>query len=837
MEAQAFITAANNIVAAGISLVPTGKNKKTFINQWKPLQSRLPTPQEIKAWSTSNELFGIAAVAGKISGNIQTIDVDSKYDLTGKLWDEFCHLIKEQSPELFKKLVIAKTTNGGYHVIVRVPPEVTQGNQKLAQRPATDEERAAGDKVKVLLETRGEGGYFIVQPTPGYEFIQGDISSITLISKAEYDLLLTIAKSFDEMPVRSEPAQPKQETRQSSGDLSPFDDYNERADVPALIDQYGWKYAYRQGDRLHFRRPGQTDSKTSGNWHERLRIFFVFSTSTEFESEKGYNPTQVYTMLAHNGDFSAAGKALYEAGYGTRRNGKASEPATEAESAEEFSGQMPEPLPNELLPVPKFDEHLLPESVRGLVSDTADRMQSPIEFIAGAVIVAAASLIGNVVRIAPKRHDNWIVTPNLWGALIALPGKLKTPALQAGLSPLKMRESLSRSDYAEELKSFDFDKLQREAEREAVKGKLKEAAKKGENTERFRSEFETLGELEPPTPKTYLVNDVTVEKLGVLLNRNPRGVMLFRDELIGFLRNLDKEENGEDKAFMLECWNGFGSYTFDRITRGETRVENLTLSILGGIQPGVLASYLRNAIAGGEFDDGFIQRFQMAFYPDSTKWKLVDRPPNQGALDLANNCFAKLDKLTDEESNGTVLLRFDDEAQVFFYEWWTELEGDIENGVFEHPALVAHFSKYRSLMPSLALIFHLFDVVAIPGEVDQIPAVSLDAAMKAAAWCELLAEHARRIYGIAIRPETTQARTILQKIKQGKLAGKFTAREIWRNQWTGLQSSEDCVKPLQILVDHGYLRPLSVSTTDKGGRPTTEYFVHPSLLDEQEAQS
>jgi putative DNA primase/helicase len=103
--------------------------------------------------------------------------------------------------------------------------------------------------------------------------------------------------------------------------------------------------------------------------------------------------------------------------------------------------------------------------------------------------------------------------------------------------------------------------------------------------------------------------------------------------------------------------------------------------------------------------------------------------------------------------------------------------------------------------------------------------------MKAAAWCGLLAEHARRIYGIAIRQETTQARTILQKIKKGKLKGQFTARDIYRNQWTGLQTSEECQKPLQLLTDYGYLRPLSVSTTDKGGKPTIAYIVHPSLLE------
>lgn len=449
----------------------------------------------------------------------------------------------------------------------------------------------------------------------------------------------------------------------------------------------------------------------------------------------------------------------------------------------------PEQLPEELLPVPHFDEILLPDAVRAFVIDASERMQAPVEFVACAIITAAASIIGNRIRIAPKRFDDWIVTPNLWAALVATPGKLKTPALQAGLVPLKKREQLAIEEHTEELKKFDFDRLEREAKREAVKLKLKEAAKKGESTEHFRAELEALPELDEPTVKSYIVNDATIEKLGVLLNRNPRGVLNFRDEIIGLLKTLDKEENANAKAFMLECWNGYGSYVFDRIGRGETRIENLTLSILGGIQPGVLAGYLRNAIAGGEFDDGFIQRFQLAFYPDAPKWKLIDRPPDNKAISQAHKCFAQLDNLSVEDGE-TIVLRFSDEAQEFFYKWWGNLESDIENGEFEHPALVAHFSKYRSLTPTLALIFHLFNVVAASRDVTEKEKVSLDAAMKAAAWCEILSYHARRIYGIAIRQETTLAKTILKKIRESKIkeqttgqfTGRFTVRDIYVNE-------------------------------------------------------
>lgn len=485
---------------------------------------------------------------------------------------------------------------------------------------------------------------------------------------------------------------------------------------------------------------------------------------------------------------------------------------------------LPERLPVELLPV----------AVRDFAHDVATRMQCPLEFVAASIIVGAASIIGNRIRVAPKQKDDWTVTPNLWGAIVATPGKLKTPALMSGLEPVKQRERLARDDYREQAKEFEFLRLEREAQREAVKAKVKEAARKGEPTATFQTEFERFAELDQPTAKNYIVNDATVEKLGVLLNRNPRGLLLFRDELIGFLRSLDKEENASARAFFLECWNGYGEYTFDRIGRGDTRIENLTLSILGGIQPGVLSGYLRGAIAGGEFDDGLMQRLQIAFYPDATAWQLVDRAPDATATALAFQCFARLDELdtgkTADGNDKPLILRFDAAAQKLFYEWWTELEKSFEAGEVEHSALIAHFAKYRSLMPSLALIFHLFDVVGNNEQINEQTAISFDAAETTAAWCELLAAHARRIYGIATRPETSRAKTVLQKIRSGKLKPQFTARDIYQKGWAGLQSSDDCARPLQLLVDYGYLHVLPSPPNADGGRPTKTYLAHSSLL-------
>ena len=127
-----------------------------------------------------------------------------------------------------------------------------------------------------------------------------------------------------------------------------------------------------------------------------------------------------------------------------------------------------------------------------------------------------------------------------------------------------------------------------------------------------------LNESRPPTECRFIVNDSTAEKVLVLLSQNPRGLLQFRDDLVGFLKGLDREGRETDRAFYLECWNGDGHFQQDRISR-ETE-EGLCLSILGGITPAPLEAYLRETFKDGR-DDGFVQRFQMLEASASFNWR------------------------------------------------------------------------------------------------------------------------------------------------------------------------------------------------------------------------
>lgn len=257
----------------------------------------------------------VGLVCGEISGNVEAIDFDLKYDLTGKLFQQFKNAVHEIDPTILPLMVVQKTVSNGFHFIYRC--ETIDGNLKLANRYATDQEKAKGDKVKVLIETRGEKGYIACDPTPGYKLIYGSFENIQTITPEQRQTLFSVAYSFNE--VLQEYKHPKVERKQIKG-LTPIDDYNDRADVVALLEKHGWTATGRRGSKTLMLRPGDTKAKQSGNYDHDKKWFSVFSTSTEFESQKPYQPYAVYTVLECNKDFKAVPRKLYEEGYGDRED-------------------------------------------------------------------------------------------------------------------------------------------------------------------------------------------------------------------------------------------------------------------------------------------------------------------------------------------------------------------------------------------------------------------------------------------------------------------------------------------------------------------------------------
>ncbi len=484
------------------------------------------------------------------------------------------------------------------------------------------------------------------------------------------------------------------------------------------------------------------------------------------------------------------------------------------------------PLKNELLPVPDFNYDLLPDEISDWVRDISERVQCPSEFVAVTAMVSLAAVLGRKATIHPKRYDDWTVVPNLWGALVGRPSVMKTPAMAEGLRPLKRLAIVARKEFQENDAQYKADTLIDELSAEALKAELKKAirAKKVVDINTAKLEYAKAQEVNslPPTERRYIINDATVEKLGELLNQNPNGLLLERDELIGWFRNLDREDRANDRSFFIEAFNGSGTYTYDRIGRGTTHIESNTLSLIGGIQPARLRPYVWSAINQGSGDDGLIQRFQLLVYPDDTgAWRNVDRWPDGAAKDRAFKLFQRLDDLPMQSPNeeGRIPgVRFDDEGQAVFDKWRCELEAKVRQPDI-HPAIESHLVKYRSLMPSLALIIN-------ECAVGHLRPVTRESAVMAAAWCQFLEAHALRIYGAAINPTVQNAITILER--RDKLEKTFKPREIQQKGWAGLAELAYIKAAIGELIDSGHLAE-NIKQNEAGGRPSLSYSWNPLL--------
>ncbi len=479
----------------------------------------------------------------------------------------------------------------------------------------------------------------------------------------------------------------------------------------------------------------------------------------------------------------------------------------------------PEPLAGGLLPVPALAPDMLPDALAGYVFDVADRTQCPPDFVAVGALCACGALVGNRVRIHPKHHDDWLVTPNLWGAIIGPPSAMKSPALKYALSPLYTLEREARE-------LFDAEKAQAEAAAEVAKLALEDA--KGRAKAKVKAGDKAAArdiiadaqrvDVEQPVRRRLIVNDATVEKLGELLNENPRGLLMIRDELPGLLAKLESEEFQVDRAFYLESFNGDSPFIYDRIGRGTVEIGMATLSLVGGVQPARIAPIVRGAVTGASAD-GLMQRLQLTVWPDlAPDWQWRDRGPDPAAMRAYADTFRALDAIASAATGDPVCLRFTPGAQALFAEWTTELQHEVRSG--RHPeAVEAHFLKMQKTVPSLALVFALID-----GAFEHVTEAAL---WKAIMFVEYLKPHALRLYASGSHAAEAGAKLILAR--RDALPAPFRARDVHQKAWAGLSDRGAVDAALKVLADTHHIRSKAVEPRPAGGRPTEEFIWNPKL--------
>lgn len=336
---MSMLEAAQAWHAAGCSVYPPADDgSKRPAGKWQDFQHRRMTEQELQSfWNVRRD--GVGIICGKVSGNLEMLELEGRatnslaidaivFECQARgidwLWDMFTLSgYSEWTP------------SGGLHILYRIHDHDVPGNTKVARRPATAEELAANpdDKLKVMAETRGEGGFVIVAPSGGRVHPTGDswsvqagqIGQIPMISWAERCLLHeAVHAALDETPKPAPIAPQRPQLTRSLDQTRPGDDFQLRASWDEILTPHGWLAVTMQAGTTYWMRPGKkfsgknSHSATTGHAGvgaaDRL---YVFSSSTVFNPETPYNKFHAYAVLNHGGDFSSAAKELARLGYGT----------------------------------------------------------------------------------------------------------------------------------------------------------------------------------------------------------------------------------------------------------------------------------------------------------------------------------------------------------------------------------------------------------------------------------------------------------------------------------------------------------------------------------------
>jgi hypothetical protein len=330
--ASPLLDAAHAWYDAGFCVIPSHEDggKRPF-GQWKKYQTERPDWPTLEGWLKSGRYTGIGLIMGQASGNAEMLEIEGPGNLivarVQRLFDTAHAMDLDGSLGLVALMEriyhgCAETSaGGGLHIFVKVSDGPVPGNTKLAGTPD-----------KVVAETRGEGGFVIVWPTPGrtghdpgaaYLLLPNahpdNAATVTAAELEWIHAVFTDAFGGWREPAKATSPKAKTELRPAPAavDLSPFDDYRQRITWRDILEPAGWTWHSQDAEHDYWTRP----SKDKRDGHSASTIedgpFYLFSSSvTGMPIEQGLSKGQVYAHLHHDGDLSAATRALRANGYG-----------------------------------------------------------------------------------------------------------------------------------------------------------------------------------------------------------------------------------------------------------------------------------------------------------------------------------------------------------------------------------------------------------------------------------------------------------------------------------------------------------------------------------------
>jgi len=374
---------------------------------------------------------------------------------------------------------------------------------------------------------------------------------------------------------------------------------------------------------------------------------------------------------------------------------------------------------------PPFPTDALPGPAQRLVEESAKAIGCPPDPIALSALVALAAAIGNSRVIQPKR--SWTESATLFGAVIAAPGEKKTPAIAAATEPARRLENKLQRNH-----EVDLDEHTRELR--AYELEKRDAAKAGEPA--------------PPPPREpqaerVRVNDTTVEALIPIQKANPRGLLLERDELVGWVKGMDQYKaggRGNERQFWLSVWSNQPTSVDRKGQQGPVSVLRPFIGVVGAIQPEVLGELAENR------EDGMLERF-LFVYPKPLNSLWTEDDVSEGAQVAYGDLYHRLRSLSmQKDENGDpipVPVTFSPEAK--------EVYVDVYNQHRKETALAGFPRRLQGVWAKLeAYTLRLTLVLACCRFAEQGVAerAEVEDVIKAVALTDYFKGQARRVFGV-----------------------------------------------------------------------------------------
>lgn len=803
MSAPHLLDLALRYLAGGLSIIPVGSNKRPLSESlpidpangkasWKLLQTKSADEAMVRAWCGNPGLTGLAMICGAASGGLLILDFDEP-----RLYDAWIKGVGSLADGL-----PVQRTGDGFQLAVRC--DDPGRNDSLAWVP--DEEAKTGRRI--AIETRGEGGYALL---PGsrhpngriYEATVGDFAAIPRRPMEQVRVLLAAARQLDEAPfakqqletAHSATVKPRRDVPEGGGVIG---EWNRQVPLRDMLERAGYT---RHGVR--YTRPGG-ESLGSVVVFDDSGKSYHHSTDDPLHGKHAHDSFSVLCQTEHGGDVAAAVRAAaLELGLSGRSyQPRPAGPKAEAETVTEpqgFSGISRVVSPSapgrgwRPFPVEAF-----PQPLRDAARAYSRAVQVDPSLVCLPLLSALSACVGNSRRLVIKR--GYSVPAVLWTGAIGKSGCGKTPARNAVLRPLWVRESALIRGHEAAVERYKPLKAAHEAA-------MKKWANKGG----------AAGE-EPPQPpeapacERLILQDATVEAVADRLRESPRGVLLERDELAGWFRSFNQYKGGKgsDAANWLSMYDA-ATVIVDRKT-GDRKVIHIPLAavpIAGGIQPAILA----DALGREHFEDGMAARFLFAWAPAvASPWTEddIDEESERALSGVYSRLLALKCGTGRDREAVPVEIPLSPPAKRLWTAYHDEVARELP-GMSDD--LAAVFSKLRASAARLALVLFLARTAGRDSGA-AVDEASMESGVTLARW---FGHEARRIYGLLPALENTRQR--LRVIERH--GGWVTVRE-WQRacRW---ETSEEAEADLRGMVEDGVLVAEVVPPGPNGGPSTTRY--------------